>query len=133
MDNLMLDTLHKIMGTGRKAVIGGDFNMHPETMEAWLVRHDLPFTTVAQEKFTFEENDKASNIDYFVSSIEIAAALSPPKLVMMAGLAGHSPVRTQWSKAVLQQWVTVWERPLRCSPYACHRPDAGHGRARPAV
>ena len=83
--------------------MGGDFNNSPEAVQEWLDKHTVGMRVVAQEKPTFSCGRLASNIDFFVATAEIAAALKKPTVRHGSVLAGHKPVATVISRADLEQ------------------------------
>ena len=55
----------------------------------------------------------SSNIDYFVVSPELQAAMVKPSLVPISCIKGHHPVLTGWDSHGLSRMVTIWRRPRR--------------------
>ena len=110
-DLLLMHVFGNHRDCGARILIGGDFNHPPLEMAAWLEANAMPFLVVAQSDPTFVSRAGQSNIDFFVASKEIAMAMSCPTILTGSGLAGHSPVRSGWQRAIFHQKVAVWRRP----------------------
>ena len=110
-DHLLSTFLSPLRDSGARVLAGGDWNNDPAEMANWLSQNNMPFMVVAQSADTFISTAGRSNIDYFVASPEIAAALSVAEIQELSGLTGHSPVEVTWQSDILDEKVKVWARP----------------------
>ena len=122
-------TLRPLTAQAARALIAGDFNQHPDVVQAWLTHHEYPFTVICQRDPTFVSSTGRSNIDFFIASTDVAALLRTPTIDKLSGLAGHRPVTTGWTAQDLHRQVTVWKRTPRPSVKPVYGPLAEQATA----
>ena len=108
---MLKSVLAPMRDSGARVLAGGDWNNPPNEMANWLSQNNMPYLVVAQTRDTFVSTAGRSNIDYFLASPEVAAAISVVEICELSGLTGHSPVALTWEAAILAEKVKVWQRP----------------------
>ena len=95
-------------------IVGGDYNVDPDTMAAWL-EEACPgrATVVASTDDTCFGPQGSSALDYFVTSPLAARLISGVQVVTGTCLRPHRPVLAEMDFALLDAKVTLF-RPPRC-------------------
>ena len=109
-DELLSSAFFPLRDGGHRIIVGGDFNHSPQQINEWMHRNSLPFVVVSQLAHTFSSTTGRSNIDFFVTSPEVAAVLSTPCLIPFSGFSGHLPVSVEWADSIFDSSVIVWTR-----------------------